>query len=47
MVFKLVRVDTEESTKIQLPIGTHLIGRHSCLDVSKFTLLNVPEHQNK
>ncbi|XP_073947664.1 uncharacterized protein isoform X2 [Choristoneura fumiferana] len=32
MVFKLVRVDTEESTKIQLPVGTHLIGRHSCLD---------------
>ncbi|XP_063535481.1 aprataxin and PNK-like factor isoform X2 [Cydia strobilella] len=32
MVFKLVRIDAEEPNKIQLPLGTHLIGRGKFLD---------------
>ncbi|XP_026325107.1 aprataxin and PNK-like factor isoform X2 [Hyposmocoma kahamanoa] len=32
MVFKLLRTDTEEPQKIQLPLGTHLIGRGKLLD---------------
>ncbi|KAJ2944178.1 hypothetical protein O0L34_g18155 [Tuta absoluta] len=32
MVFKLVRTDSEEPCKIQLPSGTHLIGRGKFLD---------------
>ncbi|XP_061715433.1 aprataxin and PNK-like factor isoform X2 [Cydia pomonella] len=32
MVFKLVRIDAEEPNKIQLSLGTHLIGRGKFLD---------------
>lgn len=41
MEFKLVRIDTSEPQKIDLPEGTHIIGRGKFIVVSSLLMISI------